>query len=173
MFKKKWSRSDIPQSVSAGPEKEHSALVVDAEWSTSSEGKPSDEKIVASLADAREELGRLRKTFGSCDNIVSLALASVAALERGGAGLGQVSEGAAREKASEEVARPPQADRSVERQIAALRESLGDESPQETKGSSSSKEEEHVLVTPIKGVDKDGRLILGDPKILSASALKI
>ena len=140
MFKKKWSRSDIPQSVSAGPEKEHSALVVDAEWSTSSEGKPSDEKIVASLADAREELGRLRKTFGSCDNIVSLALASVAALER---------------------------------RCAALRESLGDESPQETKGSSSSKEEEHVLVTPIKGVDKDGRLILGDPKILSASALKI
>ena len=160
----KWSRSRSSEPVSAGPEKEHSALVVDAEWSDSSEGKPSDEKIVASLADAREELGRLRKTFGSCDNIVSLALASVAALERRCAAL---------EKESREVARPPQADHSVERQIVALRESLGDESPQETKGSSSSKEEEHFLVAPIRGVDEDGRLLLGDRKILSASALKI
>ena len=166
MCEKEWSRSRSSEPVSAGPEteKEHSALVVDAEWCGSSEGKPSDEKIVSSLADAREELGRLRKTFGSCDNIVSLALASVAALERRCAAL---------EKESREVARPPQADHSVERQIAALRESLGDESPQETKGSSSSKEEEHFLVAPIRGVDEDGRLILGDRKIVSASALKI
>ena len=168
MCEKAWSRSwsEHSEPVSAGSEaeKEHSALVVDAEWCGSSEGKPSDEKIVSSLADAREELGRLRKTFGSCDNIVSLALASVAALERRCAAL---------EKESREVARPPQADHSVERQIAALRESLGDESPQETKGSSSSKEEEHFLVAPIRGVDEDGRLILGDRRILSAKALKI
>ena len=165
MCEKAWSRSwsEHSEPVSAGPEKEHSALVVDAEWSDSSEGKPSDEKIVASLADAREELGRLRKTFGSCDNIVSLALASVAALERRCAAL---------EKESREVARPPQADRSVERQIAALRESLGDESPRETENSSS-KEEELIFVRPVKGVGEDGRLILGDPKIVSASALKI
>ena len=167
MCEKAWSRSwsEHSEPACAGPEteKEHSALVVDAEWCGSSEGKPSDEKIVSSLADAREELGRLRKTFGSCDNIVSLALASVAALERRCAAL---------EKESREVARPPQADHSVERQIAALRESLGDQSPQEAK-SSSSKEEEHFLVAPIRGVDEDGRLLLGDRKILSASALKI
>ena len=163
MFKKKWSRSDIPQSVSAGPEEEHSAPDTGAEWSDLSEGKPSDEKIVSSLAGAREELGRLRKTFGSCENIVTLALANVAALERRCAAL---------EKEAQETAKSPEKDRSVERQIAALRESLEDQSPQETK-SSSSKEEEHFLVTPIKGVSEDGRLLLGDRKILSASALKI
>ena len=165
MCEKAWSRSwsEHSEPACAGSEKEHSALVVDAEWRSSSEGKPSDEKIVASLADAREELGRLRKTFGSCDNIVSLALASVAALERRCAAL---------EKESRETVRSPEKDRSVERQIAALRESLGDESPRGTENSSS-KEEEYILVTPIKGVDEDGRLLLGDRKILSASALKI
>ena len=60
---------------------------------------------------------------------------------------------------------------ALERQIAALRESLGDESPRETENSSS-KEEELVLVRPVKGVDKEGRLILGDPKLLRADALK-
>ena len=45
--------------------------------------------------------------------------------------------------------------------------------PPEGNASSPSKEGEYILVTPIKGVDKEGRLILGDPKILSASALKI
>ncbi len=128
-----------------------------------SEVKPSDEKIVSSLAGAREELGRLRKTFGSCENIVTLALANVAALERRCAAL---------EKEAQETAKFPEKDRSVERQIAALRESLEDQSPQETK-SSSSKEEEYFLVTPIKGVSEDGRLLLGDRKILSAKALKI
>ena len=168
MCEKAWSRSWSKHSepVSAGPEteKEHSALVVDAEWCGSSEGKPSDEKIVSSLAGAREELGRLRKTFGSCENIVTLALANVAALERRCAAL---------EKEAQETAKSPEKDKSVERQIAALRESLGDESPQETKGSSSSKEEEHFLVAPIRGVSEDGRLLLGDRKIVSASALKI
>ena len=37
----------------------------------------------------------------------------------------------------------------------------------------SSKEEKLLLVTPVQGVQGDGRLILGDSKILSASALKI
>ena len=156
----KWSRSDISKSARADYE---CTAIKTCPDGFSSEGKPSDEKIVASLADAREELGRLRKTFGSCDNIVSLALASVAALERRCAAL---------EKESRETAKSPEADRSVERQIAALRESLEDKSPQAAK-SSSSKEEEYILVTPIKGVDEDGRLILGDRRILSAKALKI
>ena len=163
MCEKEWSRSsDYPELVRAGSE-ECTAIKTCPNDGFSSEGKPSDEKIVSSLAGAREELGRLRKTFGSCENIVTLALANVAALERRCAAL---------EKESREVARPPQADHSVERQIAALRESLGDQSPQEAK-SSSSKEEEHFLVAPIRGVDEDGRLLLGDRKILSASALKI
>ena len=38
---------------------------------------------------------------------------------------------------------------------------------------SSLKEEELILVSPVQGVQGDGRLILGDSKILSASALKI
>ena len=166
MFKKKWSRSDIPQSVSAGPEEEHSAPDTGAEWcDNSSEGKPSDEKIVSSLAGAREELGRLRKTFGSCENIVTLALANVAALERRCAAL---------EKESRETAKSPETDHSVAQKISELRESFEDSCcPQGDKSSSSSKEEEHFLVAPIRGIDEDGRLLLGDRKILSASALKI
>ena len=163
MSEKEWSRSyNFSEPVSAGPEEEHSAPDTGAEWRGSSEGKPSDEKIVASLAQAREELGRLRKTFESCDNIVSLTLANVAALERRCAAL---------EKESQETAKSPEKDKSVERQIVALRESLGDQSPRETE-SSSSKEEELILVRPVKGVDKEGRLILGDPKLLRADAIK-
>ena len=135
---------------------------MDAEWCGSSEGKPSDEKIVSSLAGAREELGRLRKTFGSCENIVTLALANVAALERRCAAL---------EKESRKTVRSPETDQSVAQKISELRESLEDQSPQWDK-SSSPKGEEYFLVAPIKGVD-EGRLILGDQKILSASALKI
>lgn len=163
MSKKEWSRSYSSESARADSE-ECMAIKTCPNDGFSSEGKPSDEKIVSSLAGTREELGRLRKTFGSCENIVTLALANVAALERRCAAL---------EKESRETAKSPAKDRSVERRIAALRESLGDESPQETKGSSSSKEEEYFLVTPIKGVREDGRLLLGDRKILSASALKI
>ena len=161
MDEKKWSRSWSEHSEPAQADYECTAIKTCPDG-FSSEGKPSDEKIVASLADAREELGRLRKTFGSCDNIVSLALASVAALERRCAAL---------EKESREVARPPQADHSVAQKISELRESLEDESPRETE-SSSSKEEELILVRPVKGVDENGRLILGDPKLLRASALK-
>ena len=144
MCEKAWSRSRSrsrsSEPVSAGPEteKEHSALVVDAEWCGSSEGKPSDEKIV------------------------TLALANVAALERRCAAL---------EKKSQEAARSPEANEAVVQQIAALRKSLEDKSPQGTK-SSSSFEKELVLVRPVKGVDKEGCLILGDPKLLRASALK-
>ena len=161
-WSRSWSRSSEP--ARADSENEVSELILSSDKSDSSEGKPSDEKIVASLASAREELGRLRKTLEPCDNIVSLALANVAALERRCAAL---------EKESRETAKSPEADRSVKRQIVALRKSLEDESPQEIEGSSSSKEEEHFLVAPIKGVSEDGRLILGDRKILSASALKI
>ena len=164
MFKKKWSRSDIPQSVSADSEKEHLAPNMGARLCDTSEGKPSDARTNYFLSQLREELGEIRKAFEPSDNAVSLALASVCNLER---------YIAAQEKKSQETARSPEKDRSVERQIAALRESLGDESPQETKGSSSSKEEEHFLVAPIRGVDEDGRLILGDRRILSAKALKI
>ncbi len=162
-WSRSWSRSSEP--VSAGPEteKEHLASDMGAEWRSSSEGKPSDARTNYFLAQLREELGRIRKTFESSDNCVSLALASICNLER---------HIAAQEKKSQEAARSPEKDRSVERQIAALRESLGDESPRGTE-SSSSKEEEYILVTPIKGVDEDGRLLLGDRKILSASALKI
>ena len=158
----KWSRSYSSESARADSE-ECTAIKTCPNDGFSSEGKPSDEKIVSSLAGAREELGRLRKTFGSCENIVTLALANVAALERRIVAL---------EKESRETAKSPEANRSVERQIAALRESLGDQSPRETE-SSSSKEEELILVRPVKGVDKEGRLILGDPKLLRASALKI
>ena len=165
MFKKKWSRSDIPESVSADSEKEHPAPDMGAEWNTTSEGKPSDVKVNYFFSQLREELGRIRKTLGSSDNAVSLAFASICNLER---------HIAAQEKKSQETVMSPEKDRSVERQIAALRESLEDQSPQETKSSSSSKEgEEYFLVTPIKGVSEDGRLILGDRKIVSASALKI
>ena len=166
MCEKEWSRSWSKHSepVSAGPEEEHSAPNTGAEWSDASKGKPSDVKVNYFFSQLREELGRIRKTLGSSDNAVSLAFASICNLER---------HIAAQEKESREVARPPQADQSVAQKISELRKSLGDESPQGDKSSSSSKEEEHFLVAPIRGIDEDGRLLLGDRKILSASALKI
>ena len=163
MFKKKWSRSDIPESVSADSEKEHSAPDTGAEWSDLSEGKPSDVRTNYFLAQLREELGETRKRIDFSDDGISLALASICNLER---------HLAAQERWSQETAESPEKDRSVERQIVALRESLEDQSPQAIR-SSSSKEEEHFLVAPIKGVSEDGHLILGDRRILSASALKI
>ncbi len=162
MFKKKWSRSDIPESVSADSEKEHPAPDTGAGWNTTSEGKPSDVKVNYFFSQLREELGRIRKTLGSSDNAVSLAFASICNLER---------HIAAQEKKSQETVMSPEKDHSVAQKISELRESLGDESPRETE-SSSSKEEELVLVRPVKGVDKEGRLILGDPKLLRADALK-
>ena len=156
-----WAQSSEP--AKAGPGDEDMAFQTCRPDGFSSEGKPSDEKTNYFLAQLREELGRIRKTFESSDNCVSLALASICNLER---------HIAAQERWSQETVRSPEKDKSVERQIAALRESLEDKSPQGAK-SSSSKEEEYVLVTPIKGVSEDGRLLLGDRKILSASALKI
>lgn len=165
MSEKEWSRSRSRSSepVSAGPEKEHSALVVDAEWSTTSEGKPSDVKTNYYLSQLREELSEIRKRIDFFDDGVSLALASVCNFER---------HLAAQERWSRETAMSPEADQSVAQKISELRESLEDESPQGDK-SSSPKGEEHFLVAPIKGVSEDGRLLLGDRRILSASALKI
>ena len=163
MFKKKWSRSDIPESVSADSEKEHPAPDMGAEWNTTSEGKPSDVKTNYFLAQLREELGEIRKRIDFSDDGVSLALASVCNFER---------HLAAQERWSRETAMSPEADQSVAQKISELRESLEDSCPQGGK-SSSPKGEEHFLVAPIKGVSEDGRLILGDRKILSASALKI
>ena len=161
-WSRSWSKSSEPDC--SGPEDEDMSFQTCPDG-FSSEGKPSDEKIVSSLAGAREELGRLRKTFGSCENIVTLALANVAALERRCAAL---------EKESRETAKSPEADHSVAQKISELRESFEDSCcPQGDKSSSSSKEEEHFLVAPIRGIDEDGCLILGDRKILSASALKI
>ena len=154
--------SPFPEPARAGSGKEHLAPDMGAEWRSSSEGKPSDARTNYFLSQLWEELGEIRKAFEPSDNAVSLALASVCNLER---------YIAAQEKKSQETARSPEKDRSVERQIAALRESLGDESPRETENSSS-KEEELILVRPVKGVDKEGRLILGDPKLLRADALK-
>ena len=165
MFKKKWSRSDIPQSVSAGPEEEHSAPDTGAEWCDSSDGKPSDVKTNYFLAQLREELSEIRKRIDFSDDGISLALASVCNLER---------HLAAQERWSQETAKSPEADHSVAQKISELRESFEDSCcPQGDKSSSSSKEEEHFLVAPIRGIDEDGCLILGDRKILSASALKI
>ena len=160
-----WSKSSEP--ARSGSEKEHSAPDTGAEWcDNSSEEKPSDEKIRNALTDVRAEIERARRLVrsleGSPENAFTCALGTLSALERRIVAL---------EKESRETAKSPEADRSVERQIAALRESLGDQSPRETE-SSSSKEEELILVRPVKGVDKEGRLILGDPKLLRASALK-
>ena len=129
-----------------------------------SEVKPSDARTNYFLTQLREELSEIRKRIDFSDDGISLALASVCNLER---------HLAAQERWAQETAKSPEKDRSVERQIAALRKSLEDESPQGIEGSSSSKEEEHFLVAPIRGIDEDGRLLLGDRKILSASALKI
>mgnify|MGYP001011745884 CR=1 FL=1 len=151
MCEKEWSRSsDYPELVRAGSE------------DSVSEGKPSDAKTNYFLSQLREELGEIRKALGSSDNKVSLALASMCNLER---------HIAAQEKKSQETVRSPETDQSVAQKISELRESLEDQSPQGDK-SSSPKGEEYFLVAPIKGVD-EGRLILGDQKILSASALKI
>ena len=155
------SVSPFPEPSS---EKKHSAPDTGAEWcGNSSDEKPSDEKIRASLTDVREEIERARRLVRSPENAFTCALGALSALERRIVAL---------EKKSRETAKSPEKDQSVAQKISELRESLGDESPRETE-SSSSKEEEHFLVAPIKEVSEDGRLLLGDRKILSAKALKI
>ena len=156
-----WSKSTEP--ARADPEGEDMAFQTCPPDKFSSDGKPSDEKVNYYLAQLREELSEIRKRIDFSDDGVSLALASVCNFER---------HLAAQEKKSQETVRSPEADHSVAQKISELRESLEDESPQGTKSSSSSEEEELVLVRPVKGVDENGRLILGDPKLLRASALK-
>ena len=159
-WSRSWSRSSEP--ARADSENEVSELILSSDKSDSSEGKPSDEKIVASLASAREEIKRAEKLVRSPENALKCALGAISALERRCAAL---------EKESRKTVRSPETDQSVAQKISELRESLEDQSPQGDK-SSSPKGEEYFLVAPIKGVD-EGRLILGDQKILSASALKI
>lgn len=159
-WSRSWSRSSEP--ARADSENEVSDLILSSDKSDSSEGKPSDEKIVASLASAREEIKRAEKLVRSPENALTCALGAISALERRCAAL---------EKESRKTVRSPETDQSVAQKISELRESLEDQSPQGDK-SSSPKGEEYFLVAPIKGVD-EGRLILGDQKILSASALKI
>lgn len=63
---------------------------------------------------------------------------------------------------------------NAERHLFALQsesQSSGDNHCSETINSSL-KEEELLLATPVQGVQGDGRLILGDPKLLRANALK-
>ncbi len=159
-WSRSWSRSSEPARADSG--NEVSDLILSSDKSDSSEGKPSDEKIVASLASAREEIKRAEKLVRSPENALTCALGAISALERRCAAL---------EKESRKTVRSPETDQSVAQKISELRESLEDQSPQGDK-SSSPKGEEYFLVAPIKGVD-EGRLILGDQKILSASALKI
>ena len=167
MSKKAWSRfwSKSSESVCTDSVKHHSAPETGVELCDTSERKPTDVKVNYYLAQLREELSEIRKRIDFSDDGVALALASVCNLER---------HIAAQEKKSQETVRSPEKDHSVAQKISELRESLEDSCcPQGTENSSSSKEEEYVLVAPIKGVDEDGRLLLGDRKILSASALKI
>ena len=162
-WSRSWSRSDYnSEPARAGSEDEVSELILSSDKDASSDGKPSDETIRTSLALVREEIERAMRLP---ENAFTCALGALSALERRIVAL---------EKESREVARPPQADQSVAQKISELRESLEDSCrPQGDKSSSSSKEEEHFLVAPIRGIDEDGCLILGDRKILSASALKI
>ena len=171
MCEKAWSKersrswSKLSEPARADSENEHSAPDTGAEWCGSLDGKPSDVKTNYYLTQLREELSEIRKRIDFSDDGVALALASVCNLER---------HIAAQEKKSQETVRSPEKDHSVAQKISELRESLeGSCCPQGTENSSSSKEEEYVLVAPIKGVDENGRLLLGDRKILSASALKI
>ena len=159
--KKEWSRSyNLSEPARADSENEGMAFQT---CPVSSEGKPSDVKTNYFLAQLREELSEIRKRIDFSDDGVSLALASVCNFER---------HLAAQERWSQETAKSPEKDQSVAQKISELRESLENQSPRETENSSS-KEEEHFLVAPIRGIDEDGRLILGDRKIVSARALKI
>ena len=122
---------------------------------------PQDNQTRPNLNEAGKELVRALES-ALIEQALSRVKAREDSLERRIAAL---------EKKSQETVRSPETSKVVQ-QIAALRKSLEDKSPQGIK-SSPSKEGEYILVTPIKGVDEGGRLILGDRKILSASALKI
>ena len=123
---------------------------------------PQDNQTRPNLNEAGKELVRALES-ALIEQALSRVKAREDSLERRIAAL---------EKKSQEALRSPETSKTVVQQIAALRKQLEDKSPQAAK-SSSSKEEEYILVTPIKGVDESGRLILGDQKIMSARALKI
>lgn len=64
---------------------------------------------------------------------------------------------------------------NAERHLFALQsesQSSGNDHCSETTDDSSLKEEELILVSPVQGVQGDGRLILGDSKLLRADTLK-
>lgn len=65
---------------------------------------------------------------------------------------------------------------AAERHLYALqrefRSSDDNHCSEATEATDSSLKEEFILVTPVQGVQGDGRLILGDPKLLRASTLK-
>ena len=64
---------------------------------------------------------------------------------------------------------------NAERHLFALQSesrSGGDNHCSETTDDSSLKEEELLLATPVQGVQGDGRLVLGDSKLVRANALK-
>ena len=164
MSKKEWSRSWSRSSEPAcAGLSEDGAIKTCPDDGFSSEGRPSDETIRSSLTDVREEIERARRLVRSPENAFTCALGALSTLERRIVAL---------EKESRKTVRSPEANDSAVQKITELRKSLEDKSPQGTK-SSSSKEEEYVLVAPIRGIDEGGRLLLGDRKILSASALKI
>ena len=165
-WSKEWSRSDYNcEPDRSGSEKNHSAPDTGAEWcDNSSEGKPSDETIRNSLTDVREEIERARRLVRSPENAFTCALGALSTLERRIVAL---------EKESRKTVRSPEANDSAVQKITELRKSLEDSCCPQGTENSSSKEEEYVLITPIKGVSEDGRLILGDRRILSAKALKI
>ena len=144
--KKEWSRSWSKSSepARADSEGECTAIRTCPNKGGSSEEKPSDETIRTSLTDVREEVERARRLVRSLEGSPEGAFTCA---------LGALA--------------------ALERRIVAL-----EKEPRKTVRSpeaenSSSKEEEYVLVASIKEVDEDGRLILGDRKILSARALKI
>ena len=122
---------------------------------------PQCDKDFPSLNEAGEELFRALES-ALIEQALSRVKAREDSLERRIAAL---------EKKAQEAARSPEKSQHVVQQIAALRKQLEDKSPQVVK-ESPSKEGELILVRPVKGVDENGRLILGDPKLLRADALR-
>ena len=167
MCEKEWScRSyNFSESARADSKDEDMSIQTCPDDGFTSEGKPSDETIRNSLTDVREEIERARRLVRSPENAFTCALGALSTLERRIVAL---------EKESRKTVRSLEANDSAVQKITELRKSLEDSCcPQGDKSSSSSKEEEHFLVAPIRGIDEGGRLLLGDRKILSAKALKI
>ena len=105
------------------------------------------------LKEAGEELMRVLESAFIAQDVISPVKDRVDTLER-------------------RIAALEKEKKSVVQQIAALQESLEGSCPQGIK-TPPSKEGRFILAAPIRGVGEDGRLILGDRRILSADALKI